>query len=416
MPGPSATTAQALDAVFVLTNATTSPFIWVFVVGFAAHSEGFFMATATNYTSTSAFYRNDTLVATCATAANSTFLPFSTSVISPSRGAVASRLRVSCPRNCNGSSALWGSQTYAVDSSICAAALHAGAISFNATGTSDVVAVMSSVTGFTGSTRNGVTSQTRSGAAAGFFLARGDAVSQALPSSANMFSGFGQPSLARAAPLAGLDTSADTLFVEGTTFAGQSAYVCFTTSANTSLYVTLAYTDKPAAAGAATQLVNNLDLRLRVGQSSWLFGNGVASGDRQNNVERVTSSAADGTRTCAVVYTQALPVGARAASDPHPVTHFMRRTHASTRAVPISTGPWPSVAARAPSPLHPCSSRSVPKATCALAELPPPAGCSKFFITATGAPSAHAASAHSTCKWPAGSWASLRATRDVCAY
>jgi hypothetical protein len=52
------------------------------------------------------------------------------------------------------------------------------------------------------------------------------------------------------------------------------------------LVVTLAWTDPPASLSAATTLVNDLDLEV-VGPGGSYFGNGMATGDRLNNVEGV---------------------------------------------------------------------------------------------------------------------------------
>ncbi|MCU0846814.1 MAG: LCCL domain-containing protein [Spirochaetes bacterium] len=71
-----------------------------------------------------------------------------------SNAAIGSSFSIACPSGC-GNGSVWGTDTYTTDSSLCAAAVHAGAIDAAKGGTA-VVTVTKSLPSYKGSARNGV--------------------------------------------------------------------------------------------------------------------------------------------------------------------------------------------------------------------------------------------------------------------
>nr|WP_279636968.1 LCCL domain-containing protein [Corallococcus llansteffanensis] len=69
------------------------------------------------------------------------------------RGQNGTQIRCSCEAVSGG--AVWGTDLYTDDSSVCAAAVHAGAIP--ATGGTVVVTIQPGQSGYSGTTRNGIT-------------------------------------------------------------------------------------------------------------------------------------------------------------------------------------------------------------------------------------------------------------------
>lgn len=70
---------------------------------------------------------------------------------------IGTTIDVECPAGCS-NAAVWGTDTYTTDSSICTAALHAGAISADKGGAVKV-SVVKSLPSYKGSERNGVTTR-----------------------------------------------------------------------------------------------------------------------------------------------------------------------------------------------------------------------------------------------------------------
>lgn len=135
---------------------------------------------------------------------------------------------------------------------------------------------------------------------------------------AHLWFGFGTPSLARSIPLAHrldysralvLSTADDLPITHGR--AHTHCFVLSTTNDDLpvdSISVTLAWTDPAPSPAAFAQLVNDLDLELvghgrdDASMSSSLAGNGIAGGDRNNNVEKVVVLNATARSFCARVH------------------------------------------------------------------------------------------------------------------
>lgn len=72
---------------------------------------------------------------------------------------------------------------------------------------------------------------------------------------------------------------------------GSVNYTYYVASSSAPLKVTLAWTDYRGTTGAATELVNDLDLKVTAPGGTVYYGNGGASADRKNNVEGVDIAA-----------------------------------------------------------------------------------------------------------------------------
>lgn len=77
---------------------------------------------------------------------------------SENRSYVNSRFAYICPKEPDTVGPVWGTDVYTDDSSVCAAAVHAGKITF-ADGGNVIIEIRAGQHTYTGSTRNGVTSQ-----------------------------------------------------------------------------------------------------------------------------------------------------------------------------------------------------------------------------------------------------------------
>lgn len=245
----------------------------------------------------------------------------------------ASTFYVNCPNNCV--SGVRGAGVYSDNSAICASAAQIGAVAARyLPATQKVLVQVKTNTALptyyrwslrtTGTTFNGITSAAlqTSSTRYMFFWHADDSTSDPvlqLPKGPNFASGFGALHLQRAIPLNPSNTERMIVLARGvgdfTMLTNKLSVFCVSVISNARpLRFTLAWTDPAAASNAGITLVNNLDLSVSNGVSSWLGNHdaeaavaGVA--DTVNNVERVNIGSPTPGTYCASVFGKNAPSG-----------------------------------------------------------------------------------------------------------